>query len=191
MWAALHVVKASVSMAGGSWSDRVGRRTVIATGWLVYAAVYAGFAVSEPAGALRVVPVVRLLFRFRRGHRESAGRRPGAGGSARLRVRRLQRGAGPRRLAASVVFGLMWKCVRRRGGVRPRRRAGAPRDRAAVCRGPSEPACYNSNSMPRILVTNDDGYRSKGFTRWPKRCVRSATSPSSRRSKRRARSATR
>src|SRR5947209_4007325 len=46
MWSALHVVKASVSVLGGDWSDRVGRRTVIAIGWLVYAAVYVGFAVS-------------------------------------------------------------------------------------------------------------------------------------------------
>src|SRR6266446_10630747 len=45
MWSALHVVKASVSVLGGDWSDRVGRRTVIAIGWLVYAAVYVGFAV--------------------------------------------------------------------------------------------------------------------------------------------------
>src|SRR5439155_24945014 len=47
MWAALHVVKATVSMVGGSWSDRIGRRAVIAAGWVVYAAVYAGFAFSE------------------------------------------------------------------------------------------------------------------------------------------------
>jgi MFS family permease len=45
MWAALHVVKATVSLVGGSWSDRVGRRAVIAVGWVVYAAVYAGFAI--------------------------------------------------------------------------------------------------------------------------------------------------
>ena len=30
MWAALHVVKATTSVVGGSWSDRIGRRTVIA-----------------------------------------------------------------------------------------------------------------------------------------------------------------
>jgi MFS family permease len=33
MWAGLHVVKASVSILFGSWSDRAGRRTVIAAGW--------------------------------------------------------------------------------------------------------------------------------------------------------------
>ena len=37
MWAALHVVKAAVSVLGGSWSDRVGRRPIISAGWLVYA----------------------------------------------------------------------------------------------------------------------------------------------------------
>ena len=35
MWAALRVVKAAVSVVGGSWSDRIGRRAVIATGWLI------------------------------------------------------------------------------------------------------------------------------------------------------------
>ena len=35
MWAALHVVKAGVSVVGGSWSDRVGRRSVMAIGWLM------------------------------------------------------------------------------------------------------------------------------------------------------------
>ena len=38
-------------MAGG-WSDRVGRRGVIALGWGIYAAVYAGFARSTSLTAL-------------------------------------------------------------------------------------------------------------------------------------------
>src|SRR5262249_33018584 len=46
-WAGLHVFKAAVSMVGGSWSDRIGRRTVIAIGWVVYAIVYGGFALSS------------------------------------------------------------------------------------------------------------------------------------------------
>lgn len=44
LWSALHVVKSAASIAGGTWSDRVGRREVIALGWLLYAAVYAVFA---------------------------------------------------------------------------------------------------------------------------------------------------
>ncbi len=52
VWAALNLVKAAVSLVGGAWSDRVGRRGVIALGWIVYAVVYAGFAVSASAAAL-------------------------------------------------------------------------------------------------------------------------------------------
>ena len=52
IWAALHVVKATVSIAGGRWSDLVGRRAVIGLGWLVYAVVYVGFAMSATLPAL-------------------------------------------------------------------------------------------------------------------------------------------
>lgn len=44
LWAALHVVKSATSIPAGAWSDRVGRRTMIAAGWLWYALVYLGFA---------------------------------------------------------------------------------------------------------------------------------------------------
>lgn len=51
-WSLLHVVKMSVSLIGGAASDRFGRRPLIATGWVVYAAVYAGFAVSTSLWAM-------------------------------------------------------------------------------------------------------------------------------------------
>jgi MFS family permease len=51
LWAALHVVKASLSTWGGGLSDRFGRRRVIAVGWTIYAAVYLGFAVATSAAA--------------------------------------------------------------------------------------------------------------------------------------------
>jgi MFS family permease len=47
LWAALHVVKASLSTWGGGLSDRVGRKHVIIAGWIVYAAVYLGFATAS------------------------------------------------------------------------------------------------------------------------------------------------
>ena len=52
LWALLHIVKFSFSIAGGSLSDRVGRRVVIVLGWLVYSIVYAGFAASSAYGSL-------------------------------------------------------------------------------------------------------------------------------------------
>lgn len=47
-WALLHLVKSASSVPGGALSDRMGRRPLIAAGWLVYGAVYAGFAVARP-----------------------------------------------------------------------------------------------------------------------------------------------
>ena len=44
LWAALHIVKSASSTPGGALSDRVGRRPTLIAGWLLYAAVYLGFA---------------------------------------------------------------------------------------------------------------------------------------------------
>lgn len=55
LWAALHIVKASLSTWGGALSDRIGRARVIATGWLIYALVYLGFAVASSGTAFIVL----------------------------------------------------------------------------------------------------------------------------------------
>ncbi len=48
LWMTLHVSKVVSSLIGGHLSDKIGRKTVIITGWAIYAFVYAGFAfVSE------------------------------------------------------------------------------------------------------------------------------------------------
>lgn len=44
LWAALHASKVLSSLFGGDLSDRLGRRRLIVSGWVLYAAVYAGFA---------------------------------------------------------------------------------------------------------------------------------------------------
>jgi MFS family permease len=51
-WSGLHVVKSALSTLGGAWSDRYGRRQMIVAGWLLYAAVYIGFALSDTLSAL-------------------------------------------------------------------------------------------------------------------------------------------
>jgi MFS family permease len=49
LWAVLHVSKVGSSLFGGHLSDILGRRRLIVSGWILYAAVYAGFAfVSSP-----------------------------------------------------------------------------------------------------------------------------------------------
>ncbi len=44
LWAAHHGMKVLSSLFGGDLSDRLGRKRLIVSGWVLYAAVYAGFA---------------------------------------------------------------------------------------------------------------------------------------------------
>ena len=44
LWAAHHAMKVLSSLWGGDLSDRIGRKRLIVSGWILYAAVYAGFA---------------------------------------------------------------------------------------------------------------------------------------------------
>jgi MFS family permease len=112
MWAALHIVKAGVSILGGSWSDRIGRRSVIAVGWIVYAVVYLGFAVSTSLGALLTLFLVYgLYFGFTEGTEKAlvADLAPAARRGFAFGVFNAVQGLGT--LAASVVFGLIWSAA--------------------------------------------------------------------------------
>jgi MFS family permease len=109
MWAALHVVKASVSIVGGSWSDRVGRKTVIAAGWLVYAAVYVGFALSNTLVTLLAwFLVYGFYFGFAEGVEKAlvADLAPADARGFAFGVYNAVLGIGA--LLASVLFGVLW-----------------------------------------------------------------------------------
>ncbi|HEX4346747.1 MAG TPA: MFS transporter [Vicinamibacterales bacterium] len=109
MWAGIHVVKTSVSLVGGAWSDRIGRRAVITTGWIVYAAVYAGFALSSSLVALLAwFLVYGFYFGFAEGTEKAlvadlapAGKRGTAFGYYNGVL-------GIGQLAASILFGVIW-----------------------------------------------------------------------------------
>lgn len=49
LWMALNFSKVVFSLIGGDLSDRIGRKTLIFSGWIVYALVYAGFAFVQTA----------------------------------------------------------------------------------------------------------------------------------------------
>jgi MFS family permease len=49
LWMALHFSKVVFSLIGGDLSDKLGRRALIFSGWIVYALVYAGFAFATSA----------------------------------------------------------------------------------------------------------------------------------------------
>jgi MFS family permease len=61
-WAVLHVSKAVTSYYGGGMSDRVGRKPMLVGGWLLYAAVYSGFAWLNDAWMVWPLFVVYGLF---------------------------------------------------------------------------------------------------------------------------------
>jgi MFS family permease len=62
LWAALHVMKVGSSLVGGDLSDRLGRKTLIVSGWLLYAAVYAGFAYASSAAEVWLLFLVYGLY---------------------------------------------------------------------------------------------------------------------------------
>jgi MFS family permease len=108
-WSMLHVVKMAASFVGGSASDRVGRRPLIAVGWVVYAIVYAGFAVSA---SLRALLSWFFVYGIYYGCVEGAERalvadfaRPTERGAA-FGIYNAVAGIGA--LVSSVVFGLVW-----------------------------------------------------------------------------------
>ncbi len=109
LWAALHVVKSATSIPAGAWSDRVGRRTMIAAGWLWYALVYLGFAfATETWHAWALFLSYGLFFGLTEGVERAlvadlvpATRRGIAFGWYNGVI-------GAAVLPASVVFGLMW-----------------------------------------------------------------------------------
>jgi MFS family permease len=110
LWMGLHLVKMASSVPGGKLADRLGPRRVIALGWLVYAAVYAGFAYATSPTA---VVVLFMIYGLYHGLTES----PEKALVARLAPKN-RRGTtfgwyhltqGLLALAASLLFGGLWE----------------------------------------------------------------------------------
>jgi MFS family permease len=108
-WSLLHVVKMAASLVGGAASDRLGRRPLIAIGWLIYAAVYGGFAFAT---SLWVLVAWFLIYGLYYGAVEGSERafvadfaQPSQRGTA-FGIYNAVSGIGA--LVSSVVFGLIW-----------------------------------------------------------------------------------
>ena len=112
LWSALHVVKVVSSVIGGDLSDRVGRRTMIGLGWIVYALVYAGFGfLDAPALVIAVFLSYGLYFGLTEGVEKAwvadlahASERGTAFGYYNAVL-----GVGS--LIASLLFGFIWTRV--------------------------------------------------------------------------------
>ena len=98
-----------MSVVGGSWSDRIGRRAVIASGWLIYAVVYAGFATSTSlTGLLAWFMIYGFYFGFAEGTEKAlvADLAPVERRGFAFGIYNAVTGLGA--LAASLFFGLVW-----------------------------------------------------------------------------------
>jgi MFS family permease len=112
LWSALHVVKVLASLAGGVLSDRLGRRTMIGAGWIVYALVYAGFGVFDaPATVVAIFLSYGLYFGLTEGVEKAwvADMAPAGARGTAFGIYNAVLGLGS--LAASLLFGLIWTRV--------------------------------------------------------------------------------
>jgi MFS family permease len=110
LWSALHVIKASLSVYGGSLSDRAGRKAVIVAGWGVYALVYIGFAaVESAAGLIALFLAYGVYFGLAEGSEKAlvADLAPAGRTGAAFGVYNAALGAGT--LLASIVFGVLYE----------------------------------------------------------------------------------
>lgn len=112
LWSALHGVKVAASLIGGDLSDRLGRRALIAAGWIVYAIVYASFALFEsPAAVIAMFLVYGVYFGLTEGVEKAwiADLTPAGARGTAFGVYNAALGVGS--LIASVLFGWLWTRV--------------------------------------------------------------------------------
>ncbi|ABQ25190.1 major facilitator superfamily MFS_1 [Geotalea uraniireducens Rf4] len=110
LWMFFHLVKMFSSMPFGALSDRIGRRSIIVSGWCVYALAYAGFSLA--ATELHVwllFAFYGLFYGLTEGVEKALlvdiadpGERGGAFGWYNFAI-----GAGA--LPASLIFGIIWQ----------------------------------------------------------------------------------
>jgi MFS family permease len=110
IWVALHVVKMAVSVPGGMLSDRLGRKTVIVAGWVVYALVYGGLAFANRNWHAWVLfSVYGIYFGLTEGVEKAlvADLAPSHLRGSAFGLYHLAVGFGA--LPASLLFGLVWE----------------------------------------------------------------------------------
>ena len=110
LWALLHVVKAVSSVLGGRVADHVERPRLIASGWLLYAAIYAGFAgAGSPGTLIALFLTYGVYYGLTEGTEKAlvADLAPAAQRGLAFGWYHGALGAGA--LLSSVVFGLVWQ----------------------------------------------------------------------------------
>jgi MFS family permease len=112
LWSALHVVKVVSSIAGGSLSDRFGRRMMIGLGWTVYAAIYLAFGhFDDRATVIAIFLAYGIYFGLTEGVEKAwvADMAPADRRGTAFGIYNAALGVGT--LLASLLFGLLWTRV--------------------------------------------------------------------------------
>jgi MFS family permease len=110
IWVVLHIVKMGFSVPGGILSDRIGRKKVIVTGWVVYALVYAAFgAATQNWHAWALFALYGIYFGLTEGVEKAlvADFAPSHLRGSAFGLYHLIVGLGA--LPASLIFGLVWQ----------------------------------------------------------------------------------
>jgi MFS family permease len=110
LWMVLHIVKTVTGIPGGYISDKIGRKKVIISGWVVYAAIYVAFAfVTTSTGIWILFGFYGIYFGLTEGAERALvadlvgeDRRGTAYGLFNLTV-----GIGA--LPSSIIFGIIWQ----------------------------------------------------------------------------------
>ncbi len=110
LWTVLHIVKMGSSLPGGMASDRLGRKGVIVTGWMVYALTYAGFIFADSTWqAWALFMIYGLYFGLSEGAEKAliADLAPEHLRGSAFGLYHLMIGIGA--LPASLLFGWVWQ----------------------------------------------------------------------------------
>lgn len=110
LWAFFHVVKMSSSMPFGALSDRIGRRSIIVSGWVIYAFTYLGFAfASTELHVWLLFAIYGLFYGLTEGTEKAllADIAPGGERGSAFGWYNFAIGIGA--LPASLIFGLIWQ----------------------------------------------------------------------------------
>ena len=109
LWLGLHVVKAVSSYFGGRLADRIGPIATIASGWIVYAAVYLGLALVEDRTTIAVLCVLYGTYHgLTEGSEKALVSRIAAPATRGTAFGWYHLTVGLLALPASLIFGAVW-----------------------------------------------------------------------------------